>query len=193
MRMPFPRLRAGLLLLVLALALCLPADRAGAQPAPAAPLIYQSIEGSIEKVDQRLNGIILRDRDGKRHAWKLGTPVIQEAARYKPGDSMWVIYRQIGTGERAVTAVGFPGSQEKPVYVNATGDTVVLRTGPFTDGACRPVPPEQVTDHDLRAGTDFSDEAPCWCCASRGKQCELANRSHDDRGTGRIVLARCYP
>jgi len=119
--------------------------------------------------------------------------VIQEAARYKPGDSMWVIYRQIGASERAVTALGFPGTHEKPLYVNATGESVLLTTGPYTDNVCRPVAPERMTDQQLRAGSEFADEAPCWCCATRGKQCELANRSHDERGTGRIVLARCFP
>jgi hypothetical protein len=160
---------------------------------PAAPLVYQSIDGSIETIDQRLNGIILKGSDGKRHAWKLQAPEIKEAARYKPGDSMWVIYRQVGASERAVTALGFPGTDEKPLYVNATGESVVLRTGPYTDNACRPVAAERMTDQQLRAGSEFADEAPCWCCASRGKQCELANRSHDERGTDRIVLARCFP
>jgi hypothetical protein len=193
MRRPFDRLPDSLVLLSVAVALGSPAGRTAAQQPNAAPLVYQSIEGSIETIDQRLNGIILRGSDGKRHAWKLQAPVIQEAARYKPGDSMWVIYRQIGASERAVTALGFPGTHEKPLYVNATGESVLLTTGPYTDNVCRPVAPERMTDQQLRAGSEFADEAPCWCCATRGKQCELANRSHDERGTGRIVLARCFP
>jgi hypothetical protein len=179
---------------VLSVALALgTAARAGAQGANAAPLVSQSIEGSLESVDAKLNGVILKGSDGKRHAWKLPPTVIQEAARYKAGDWMWVIYRPIGSSQRAVTALGFPGSEEKPHYVNATGDPVLLRTGPMTDGVCRTVAAEQMTGHVLRRGGDVIDEAPCWCCASQGKACELANRSHDENGTGRIVLARCFP
>jgi hypothetical protein len=193
MKLPLPRLRIAFLLLAIAAAFGSPADRAAAQPVPNAPLVTQSIEGTLESIDEQLGGIILKGSDGKRHAWRLQAPVLREAARYKPGDWMWMIYRQLGPSERTVTALGFPGTQEKPVYVNATSDTIVLRTGPYTDGACRAVPLEQMTDHDVRPGAELVDEAPCWCCATRGKQCDLANRSHDERGTGRIVLARCFP
>jgi hypothetical protein len=44
-----------------------------------------------------------------------------------------------------------------------------------------------------RPGAELIDEAPRWCCATRDKQCELANRSRDEQGTGCIVLARCFP
>jgi hypothetical protein len=193
MKMPLPSLRAAFLLLAVDIALGSPADRATAQPVPNAPIVTQSIEGTIESIDEQLGGIILKGSDGKRHAWRLQAPVLKEAARYKPGDWVWMIYRQLGHSERAVTALGFPGTQEKPVYVNATGDTVVLRTGPYTEGACRALPLEQVTDYDVRPGSEVTDTAPCWCCATRGKQCDLANRSFDEHGTGRIVLARCFP
>lgn len=186
-------MRTGLgVVLAGALGLCAP-GRAAAQHPNAAPLVSRSTEGSIEIVDTKKNGIILKSADGKRHAWKLDPAVIQEAARFQPGDWMWVIYRPLGGSQRAVTALGFPGSEEKPHYVNATGDPVVLRTGPMIDGTCKPIAPAETTDHALRNGGDVVDEAPCWCCASQGKQCELANRSHDDHGTGRIVLARCFP
>jgi hypothetical protein len=190
-----PRPCAALLPLAVVAALGSPADRVAAQPAPNAPLVYQSVEGTIETIDVKLNGIILKGADGKRHAWQLRPSVIQEAARYKPGDWMWVIYRQIGPSETGVTALGFPGLQEKPHYVNATGGRILLRTGPYTEGACRPVAPEQMKGAELRSGTDLVDDeaAPCWCCATSGTQCDLATRSHDTRGTGRIVLARCYP
>jgi hypothetical protein len=191
MRRPFP-LHAAPLALLVAAALGSAASRAAAQPGFKAPMIYQSIQGTIERVDTRLNGIILKGSDGKRHAWQLRPLVIKEAARYKPGDAMWVIYRSIDGGDRAVTAIGFPGSEEKPHYVNATGDTVVLRTGPYTEGACKPVAPEQMREHVLRSGSDLEDEAACWCCAPRNGECQLANRSHDERGTGRIVLSRCF-
>jgi len=193
MRKPLPSLRSTLLILAVALALGSPADRAAAQPVANAPLILQSIDGTIESIDMQLGGVILKARDGKRHAWRLQPAVLQEVARHKPGDWMWMIYRQVGPSERAVTALGFPGPEEKPIYLNATGSTVLLRTGPYTDGACRAVPREQTTDYNLRAGDEMVDAAPCWCCANRDKQCELANRSHDEHGTGRIVLARCFP
>ena len=187
------RLGPGLMLALAAALVPSAPHRAAAQGANAAPLIFQSIDGTVDTVDPKLNGIILRDAAGKRHAWKLGAPVIAEAARAKVGDRMWVIYRPQGKSQRAVTALGFPGTEEKPLYVNATGDPVVLRTGPATDGVCRTVPSEQMTGHVLRAGATVIDDAPCWCCANRGEECQLANRSHDDHGTGRIVLARCFP
>jgi hypothetical protein len=193
MRTSLPRVRLAFALLAVVVALGSRADRAAAQPVPNAPLVYQSIQGTIESVDQQLGGIIIRGSDGKRHAWRLQAPVLKEAARYKTGDWVWMIYRQLGPSERAVTALGFPGTQEKPVYVNATSETVVLRTGPYTEGACRAVPLDKTTDHEVRAGAELVDEAPCWCCATRGKQCDLANRSFDEHGTGRIVLARCFP
>lgn len=183
----------GLLLVLSAVASCLPASRVAAQPDLNAPLIDRSIEGTIVRVDTRLNGIILKGSDGRNHAWQLRAPVIKEATRYKPGDWMWVIYREIAPGSRAVTAIGFPGAEEKPVYVNATGDPVVLRTGPYTEGACRRVEPEQMTEYVMRPGAELVAEAPCWCCASKNNECQLANRSHDEHGTGRIVLSRCYP
>lgn len=193
MRTSLPRVRLAFALLAVVVALGSRADRAAAQPVPNAPLVYQSIQGTIESVDEQLGGIIIRGSDGKRHAWRLQAPVLKEAARYKPSDWVWMIYRQLGPSERAVTALGFPGTQEKPVYVNATSETVVLRTGPYTEGACRAVPLEKTTNFEVRVGAEVVDEAPCWCCATRGKQCDLANRSFDEHGTGRIVLARCFP
>jgi hypothetical protein len=193
MSLSLPSTRAVWLPLAVAVAIASPPDRATAQPVPNAPLILQSIDGTIESIDMRLGGVILKARDGKRHAWRLQPAVLQEVARHKPGDWMWMIYRQVGPSERAVTALGFPGPEQKPIYLNATDSTVLLRTGPFSEGACRAVPREQTTDYSLRAGDEMVDDAPCWCCANRDRQCELANRSHDEHGTGRIVLARCFP
>jgi hypothetical protein len=192
MRRPLPIARGVLLVLAAALALGSPADRALAQ-ARESTLVFRSIDGTLERVDTGLNGVILQGSDGKRYAWQLRAPVIKEAARFKPGDRMWVIYRQIGPSERAVTALGFPGSEEKPVYINATGERIVLRTGPLANGTCGPAAPDQVKTQEVPTGSTFVEEGDCWCCATKGKSCEPANRSHDPNGTGRIILARCFP
>ena len=57
-----------------------------------------------------------------------------EAAKFEAGAPMWVIYRKLDDNNQAVTALGFPGVEDKPVYVNATGYPVVLRTGPAVGG-----------------------------------------------------------
>jgi hypothetical protein len=192
MRRPFPIAQGALLALALALALGHTVSLALAQ-AGGGTLVFRSIDGTLERVDTGLNGVILKGSDGKRHAWQLRAPVIQEAARFKPGDRMWVIYRQLGPSDTAVTALGFPGAAEKPAYVNATGERIVLRIGPFVGNACGPAPPDRIKTQDVPAGSTFVEEGDCWCCATRDKTCELANRSHDANGTGRIILARCFP
>jgi hypothetical protein len=192
MRTSFPITRGALLALAGTLALGSTADRALAQARESA-LVFRSIDGTLERVDTGLNGVILQGSDGKRQAWQLPAPVIREAAHFKPGDRMWVIYRQLNPSDSTVTALGFPGAEEKPVYINAAGEMIVLRTGPLVNGTCGPAPTDQIRTQDVPMGTTLAEEGDCWCCATRGKSCQLANRSHDANGTGRIILARCFP
>jgi hypothetical protein len=165
----------------------------------AEPIVFKSIQGALDKVDAKLRAVTMKTSEGRNVGWRLPEAVVSEVSRHKPGDAMWVIYRSLGAsgGDSAVTAVGFPGPEPKPVFVNATGGQVLLRTGPMSAGACAPGPDPTAgtTDHLLRTGEvlELEVDAPCWCCANRGEQCGLANRSHDERGTGRIVLARCFP
>ena len=67
---------------------------------------------------------------GERLAWRFSEAVVEEAARFKPGDPMIVIYRLIGAKDKRVTALAFPGSASTPTYVNTTGTRVELRSSP---------------------------------------------------------------
>ncbi len=102
------------------------------------PMIDESVTGTLEAVDKGLGGIIVRSESGDRLAWRLSRAAVEEAGRYKLGAPVRVHYRQRSPGNRAVTAVSFPGEGAEAVYVNATGDRIVLRTGDATaDGTVR--------------------------------------------------------
>lgn len=182
------RLLDGRGLLGLAVALAAGASFLVAQELVEGPLVRSSVEGVLDKVVPRDNAIVLKTEDGRRLGWKLAAPVIAEAAKFEPGSSMWVIYRQRDTSDQAVTALGFPGVADKPVYVNATGHNVVLRTGPKVDGKCGGETDGQMMDYKLSQGLVTEDLNPCWCCAPSQERCSPANQS----GNGRIVLAQCF-
>jgi|SRR5215470_10394365 len=162
-----------------------------AQRAAPKPLQTTSIQGTLVSVDTKLKGIIMRTEAGQKMAWRFRAGVIDEAAKFKPKTPMWVIYRDLSPGNRAVTAVGFPGVEPKPVYVNGTGERVRLRTGPMIDGKCQGIPEgtPAAADVTVAAGSSTDDTAACWCCAPTDKTCEPVNRS----GAGRIILAACFP
>jgi hypothetical protein len=172
-----------------------PCDLAAQAPTPR-PLATGSVSGTLATVDKPLNGLVIRNEAGEHVAWRLDRSVIEQVSKFKKGDRLWIIYRELGGGDRAVTAVGFPGSEAKPVYVNATGSTVRLRTAPYVNGACRGYREDgQVGQFRLFRGSSTEDEAPCWCCSSIEQTCEPANRSYEpgDKVTGRIILSRCFP
>jgi hypothetical protein len=152
------------------------------------PLVRSSVQGVLDKVVPHNNAIVMKTEDGRRLGWRLAAPVIAEAAKFELGSSMWVIYRQRDTSDQAVTALGFPGVEDKPVYVNATGHNVVLRTGPRVDGECGAETDGQMMDYDLSKGLVTEDLNPCWCCAPSQERCSPTNQS----GNGRIVLAQCF-
>jgi hypothetical protein len=152
------------------------------------PLVRTSVSGVLDQVVTKHDGVILKTDDGRRLGWKLPAPVIQEAAKFEPGSPMWVIYRQRDTADQAVTALGFPGVEDKPVYVNATGNNVVLRTGPEVGGECGAETRGNMAEYKLSPGRVTEDLNPCWCCAPAAERCAPANRS----GNGRIVLAQCF-
>jgi hypothetical protein len=178
---------AGAFALLSAAAVLGPSALAMQLPNP--PLVYKSVSGKIEVIDTSLNGIILRADSGERLAWKFSPRVVQQASGYKPGDPMWVIYRQLSPSERAVTALGFPGTDPKTIYVNATGRRVLLRTGPATDGKCEGSDPANVADLPMPSGRSTVNPGACWCCASSDQTCAPVNHS----GAGRIVLTQCFP
>src|SRR4029453_10721483 len=92
-----------------------PAPQVAAQEAPAPassdpPRPHKSGYGKLSRVDQSLNGGIMRAGDGQKLAWRFDKRVIAEAAKFKTGDPMIVIYRQISPSEKRGTALAFPGS-----------------------------------------------------------------------------------
>jgi hypothetical protein len=185
-----------LALLCAALAAHLP-DPLAAQAPGTGSLVTGSVSGTLVTVDKKLSAMILRTDEGRQMAWRLDRSVIEQLSRFKTGDRLWTIYRELGGGDRAVTAIGFPGSEKVPVYVNATGSAVRLHTAAYLDGgACRGYREDGQVSHSLvRRGASADNEAPCWCCSSMQQTCEPANRAYEpgDRVTGRIILSRCFP
>ena len=148
----------------------------------------KSVRGKLESVDESLNGIIMRSDEGKRMAWKFDRPVIGELAKFKPGDAMIVIYRQISRNEKRVTAVAFPGSAEKPTYVNMTGYRILMRSGPAVKGACGDPTAEPISENMIPNGGMVEALEACWCCATDGETCTPGNRT----GNGMAILTGCF-
>ena len=79
----------------------------------------------------------MKTNDGKQARLAFPPRVIEEViAKFKVGDPMIVIYRQISDSDKRVTAVAFPGSAATPIYVNTTGSRVLVRTSPMVGGVC---------------------------------------------------------
>ena len=161
--------------------------RAAAQVPAAPPSPSRSVFGKLESVDKRLNGLIMVSDDGKRLAWRFEPAVIAEAARFKPGDPMVVIYRETASNEKRVTALAFPGSAATPIYLNLTGSRVSVHAAPMVNGACGP---DVISAHDVTIPARGVAEVleACWCCASAGATCTPRNRS----GLGRALLVQCF-
>jgi hypothetical protein len=162
-------------------------------PPPAAsqadlPLIRTSVSGILQAVDPTLNGLIMKSDAGERLGWEFAPAVIAEAGKFKPGARMWVIYRQAGPSDRAVTAIAFPGAEARPVYVNGTGSHVRLRLGPAVDAKCGGPSAAVAAEFPLPPLGSIEDPAACWCCAGSNETCTPANRS----GAGRTILAQCF-
>jgi hypothetical protein len=166
------------------------APHAAAQdPAPAAASRpHKSVYGKLASVDKSLNGIIMRSDAGQRLAWRFDAAVIAEAARFKPGDPMIVIYRQITPSEKRVTALAFPGSAKTPTYVNTTGSRVVLRSSPAVNGECGGPHEGRVSESTIPIGGVAEVLEACWCCAVPGESCNPGNKS----GLGRALLVQCF-
>src|SRR5262245_13596997 len=187
---------------LLALTAGAPAPRAAAQesavaaagdesPAPAASPAtrpHKSVYGKLSSVDKSLNGVIMRADDGQKLAWRFDKRVIAELANFRTGDPMIVIYRQISPSEKRVTAVAFPGSAERPTYLNTTGGRVLIRSSAQVNGACPDMPQEPVSESVVPIGGVAEVLEGCWCCAVAGETCTPGNRS----GVGRALLVNCF-
>jgi hypothetical protein len=179
--------RAGVAIL-LTLLVGAPPPRAAAQAKAGPPAPKKSVYGKLQSVDKSLNGVIMMSDSGERLAWRFEPAVIAEAARFKPGDPMIVIYRQITPNEKRVTAVAFPGSATTPIYVNLTGDRVVLRSSPAVDGVCGRPDAGPVKESPIPVGGLAEATEACWCCSSPDETCTTGNKT----GLGRALLVQCF-
>lgn len=168
-----------------------PAPAAAASPDPTIPdpgRPHKSVYGKLSTVDKTLNGVAMTTDSGERMAWRFNPQVVAEAARFKPGDRMIVIYRQIASNEKRVTALAFPGSAPRPQYVNTTGSRVIVRSAPAVDGVCGTADAGPVTESVIPADGIAEVLEACWCCAASGESCTPGNKS----GNGRALLVHCF-
>lgn len=161
--------------------------RVEAQGAAPAPQAFKSVHGTLESVDQQLNGVIMKTDEGKRVAWKFDKAVIAQLSGFKAGDPVVVIYRQ-RQSDKAVTAIAFPGSAQVAVYVNTSGQRVELISGPMVNGVCGLPSDTPLTTTTLPVAGRAELSAACWCCAPAEESCVPSNKT----GPGHAFLAHCY-
>ena len=162
-----------------------PTSRAAAQGTGG--LAFKTVHGKLEMVNESVNGVAVVSDEGQRMAWQFDKAVIAQLKVFKPGDPVVVIYRERG-GEKAVTAIAFPGAAATPVYVNTTDQRVVLVSGPLVNGACGQPAAEALHTTGILIGAQAETQDACWCCAPAGKTCTPANKT----GLGKAFLTRCY-
>jgi hypothetical protein len=170
------------------LALGLAANRAGAQAPADPPPPHKSVYGKLDSVDKARNSVVMKSEAGERLSWRFDAGVIAEAARFKPGDAMIVIYRQVAPNQKRVTAIAFPGSASTPIYVNTTGARVVVRSGPAVGGVCGQPNAGPISESTIPEGGLAEVMEACWCCALPGETCTPGNKS----GLGRALLVQCF-
>lgn len=166
-----------------------PAAAPAAPPSAQEAKAHKSVYGKLESIIASRNGVVMRSDAGEKLAWKFDAAVIAEIAKFKPGDPMIVIYRQISPSDKRVTAVAFPGTAKTPTYINMTGWKVTLRSSPMVGGVCSQTPDaapisESVIPTDGRAEVMEA----CWCCAPSGETCTPSNKS----GLGQAFLVKCF-
>jgi hypothetical protein len=174
---------------LLALLLAAAPRPAAAQASPSPAPVHKSVRGTLTRVDVRLGGIVMKADTGENLAWKFNPAVIAEAAKFKPGSPVIVIYRQTSANEKRVTALAFPGAADKPVYVNLTGSRVSLHSAPMKDGVCGQPDAGKVSEAIILPGDRAEIPDACWCCAlPSGGACTTGNKT----GNGLAFLERCF-
>lgn len=172
----------------LLIALCLGAPAFGAEPpVPDAPP-QKSVRGALLSVDKRLGGVAMTTDKGERLAWRFSPAVIAEVAKLSPGAPMIVIYRQIASNEKRVTAVAFPGTATTPVYVNLTGSSIAIRSSAAGGDVCGGPNAGPISESVIPEGGRAEVLAACWCCAPSGKTCVPTTKT----GQGQAFLERCF-
>lgn len=164
-----------------------PAPWAAAQ-SPADPRPHKSAYGKLVSVDKSRSSVVMKSDTGESLVWRFDAAVIAEAARFKPGDAMIVIYRQTARNEKRVTALAFPGSASTPIYVNMTGSRIVVRSSAAVDGTCGQSTAGPVSESTIPSGGLAEVLEGCWCCAAPGEACTPGNKS----GLGRAFLVGCF-
>lgn len=180
------RTALGLALLAGAWAIAAPPD-AHAQAASPGDAVHKSVRGKLEAVDTQLNGIIMTTDEGKRVAWQFSAAVIARLSPFKAGAPVIVIYRERGGG-KAVTAVAFPGTADRPIYVNTSEERVQIVGGPLVNGACGQPSEVPLSTTTIPAGGQAVVADACWCCSPAGETCIPGNKT----GNGQAFLARCF-
>ena len=84
-------LRSAVGVAILLLPLAAPTLEAGEQAKAGPPRPQKSVYGTLESVDRSLNSVFMKSNSGERVAWRFGDAVVEEVARFKPGDAMIVI------------------------------------------------------------------------------------------------------
>ena len=149
---------------------------------------HKSVYGKLASVDKTRNGVVMKSDAGERLSWRFDPAVIAEAAQFKPGDPMIVIYRQVTPNQKRVTALAFPGSAKTPLYVNTTGSRVVVRSSAAVNGECGRPDTGTVSEATIPSGGVAEVLQACWCCAVPGETCNPGNKS----GLGRALLVQCF-
>jgi hypothetical protein len=147
----------------------------------------KSVYGKLESLDPKLNTAVMRSDAGELLSWRFEPKVVAELKRFQPGDPMIVIYRQVTTVEKRVTAVAFPGAAAKPTYLNLTGERISVRSSPGANDACE-APGDPVSEVTIPDGGMAEVLERCWCCTSAGQTCTPNSKS----GNGRAVLVSCF-
>jgi hypothetical protein len=162
--------------------------RAEAQAPAGSPAPHKSVYGKLDHVDSSRNSVVMKSDAGESLVWRFEPAVIAEAVKFKPGDAMIVIYRQVSPNEKRVTALAFPGAASTPIYVNTTGARVVVRSSPAVGGVCGQPGAGPISESTIPSGGLAEVLEACWCCAAPGEPCTPGNKS----GLGRALLVQCF-
>lgn len=175
-------------LLVLALVFGAGAGAAVAQESGDAAPPPRSVRGTLVNVNTRNNTVVVKPNEGVNLSWRFEKEVIDEAAKFEAGAPVIVIYRLLSGDIKRVTALAFPGAEKSPIYVNLTGDRVVVKSAPRVNGACDEAGSAGVTETIVPPGGLAEVLEGCWCCAVAGQSCPTTTQS----GNGRAYLVQCF-
>lgn len=154
------------------------------------PRPQTSVRGTLVVVNHVSNTVIMKSDKGENLSWRFEADVIKEVEKFEEGTRVIVIYRDLPSGVKRVTALAFPGIEQAPTYVNMTGGRITLRSAPFLDGECDGYlnrAPEDAGSHIPQGGRAEVLE-DCWCCSVSGESCYTTTKS----GVGRAYLVQCF-